>query len=63
MLRQMTHILEGKKAKRQRLLEASGKDPATEEATTEGEELCLDEIPVTPTPEKHMLQQLFTGRL
>lgn len=59
----MTHIMEGKKAKRQRLLEASGKDPATEEATPDGEELCLDEIPVTPTPEKHMLQQLFTGRL
>ncbi|XP_070209278.1 tRNA-splicing endonuclease subunit Sen34-like [Littorina saxatilis] len=62
MVKQMSHIMEGKKAKRQRLLQAAGKDTPAEEATAtiKEEEVCLDKVSITPTAEKHMLQQLFT---
>lgn len=56
----MPLIIEGKKAKKRKMMEAAGKI-VTEEDLAAEEELNLSIVPEMVTPEKHMLLQLFTG--
>ncbi|XP_025089502.1 tRNA-splicing endonuclease subunit Sen34-like isoform X2 [Pomacea canaliculata] len=59
MIRQLPNIIEGKKAKRQH---AKSSDDQTDSIKEEllNEELEVKSMPLTPTPEKHMLVQLLT---
>jgi hypothetical protein len=60
----MSHILEGKHAKRKQQLEAAGKGgDAVELSSAEVEAVCMENISISVTPEKHLLVQLHTGKV
>lgn len=60
MIRQLPNIIEGKKAKRQHAKSSDDQADSIKEELL-NEELEVKSMPLTPTPEKHMLVQLLTG--
>ncbi|KAK7487334.1 hypothetical protein BaRGS_00021423 [Batillaria attramentaria] len=60
MMKRLPLILEGKKAKRKRVLAEAGEADMSAEDDSVADEITVDSLPVTVTAEKHMLLQLFT---